>query len=61
METKFFWGPISSNKTIKFPLQAAPQPVVYVSGKIASFRDSMNISCEHVKSLSCQHNSILAV
>ena len=44
---------------VELPLQTAPQPVGHASEKIFSFGDSVNMSCEHVKCLSYQHNSTL--
>ena len=46
---------------MEFPLQAAPQPVGHASEKIVSSGDSVNMSCEHAKCLSHQHNSTIAV
>ena len=46
---------------VEFPLQEAPQPVGHASEKIASFEDSVNMSCERVKCLSHKLNLILAV
>ena len=44
-----------------FPSQATPQPTGHASEKFVSFGSSVNMSCKHVKCLSHQHNSILAV
>ena len=46
---------------VEVPSQVAPQPVGHASENIVSFGDSINMSCEHVKCLSHQHNSTLAV